>query len=346
MRILFLGDSLSNSRQWINALKVNNEIEIFHWSVNAESKILKTVKWLYFAVFAKIIFKKYKADLVIGYRTTSYGFLAARSGIKPCVIASQGETDIWPKVGFTSILKKMLKNYACLNSDLIHAWGEHMKTSILESGVNENKVFVCPRGIDIELFQRAKTEIEINKTVKFVSTRSLFPEYNYEVIIKALKIIHDKGYDFEYNIAGDGSLKEHLKQIIKNYKLENKVNLLGFVPNIELPGLLTNSHIYLSMPLTEGVSASLFEAMASKCFPIVSNLPANKLFINDGVNGNLVDVDNYKNLSQKIENVINNELFFKKVIQSNFEYVNKIANLKNNMERFIAQYEKLIKIYQ
>jgi glycosyltransferase involved in cell wall biosynthesis len=78
----------------------------------------------------------------------------------------------------------------------------------------------------------------------------------------------------------------------------------------------------------------------------VSNLPANKLFINDGVNGNLVDVDNYKNLSQKIENVINNELFFKKVIQSNFEYVNKIANLKNNMERFIAQYEKLIKIYQ
>ena len=36
--------------------------------------------WFFYAVFGKYLYKKYKADIVLGYRTTSYGFLAARSG--------------------------------------------------------------------------------------------------------------------------------------------------------------------------------------------------------------------------------------------------------------------------
>jgi glycosyltransferase involved in cell wall biosynthesis len=346
MRILFLGDSLSNSKQWIQALKVNGDVEIIHWSINTKSKFIKTFKWLFFAIFGKIVFKKYKADLVIGYRTTSYGFLATRSGIKPCVIAAQGESDVWPKDGFAAVMKRMLKNYACLHSDLIHAWGEHMKPFILESGVDESRVFVCPRGIDIDLFQRTNVNFDLTKFVKFVSTRSLYPDYNYEIIIKALKIIHEKGYNFEYNIAGEGSSREDLKKLIEYCGLEGKVNLLGFVPNINLPNLLTNSHIYLSMPITEGVSASLFEAMASKCFPIVSNLPANKLFINEGINGNLVKIGDYLTLSKKIEFVISNELLYRQAIENNFELVNKIANLKNNMNSFVTQYKILINNYK
>jgi hypothetical protein len=34
--------------------------------------------------------------MIIAERTTSYGFLAALSGIKPSAIAQQGKTDLWP----------------------------------------------------------------------------------------------------------------------------------------------------------------------------------------------------------------------------------------------------------
>jgi glycosyltransferase involved in cell wall biosynthesis len=342
MRILFLGDSLSNSQQWIRALEQYGNIEIIHWSLS--SKRLKLIEWFFYAIFGKILFKKYKADIVLGYRTTSYGFLAARSGIKPCVIAAQGATDIWPNYGLSSKFREALRKYACHKSDMIHVWGFHMATSILEYGISHSKIFVCPRGIDLQLYQSVDNNFDIKKVIKFVSTRSLFPDYGYDTILKALKIIHNKGYDFEYYIAGDGSSKEQLIQLVNTYQLENKVKFLGFVPHFELPELLKQSHIYLSMPITEGVSASLFEAMASKCYPIVSSLPANKLFIKDGINGNLVKVDDYKMLVQKIESILNNELLFRDAIEYNFKYVYEIANIKTNINLFKNEYTRLINL--
>jgi glycosyltransferase involved in cell wall biosynthesis len=342
MRILFLGDSLSNSQQWIRALKQYGNVEIIHWSLS--SKRIKLIEWLFYAIFAKFLFKKYKADIVLGYRTTSYGFLAARSGIKPCVIAAQGATDIWPNYGLLSKFRVMLRRYACHKADMIHVWGAHMATSILEYGINDSKIFVRPRGIDLQLYQRVNNDFDKKRVVKFISTRSLFPDYGYDIIFKALKIIHDKGYNFEYYIAGDGSSREQLIQLINTYNLVNNVKLLGFVPHFDLPDFLKNSHIYLSMPITEGVSASLFEAMASKCYPIVSSLPANKLFIKDGFNGNLVDIGDYKMLAKKIEFVINNEQIYREVIEYNFKYVCEIADIKNNINLFVNEYRRLINL--
>ena len=52
--------------------------------------------------------------------------------------------------------------------------------------------------------------------------------------------------------------------------------------------LLQQSNIYISMPITEGVSASLFEAMACYCYPIVTDILGNKSWITHRENGGLV----------------------------------------------------------
>jgi glycosyltransferase involved in cell wall biosynthesis len=61
----------------------------------------------------------------------------------------------------------------------------------------------------------------------------------------------------------------YLKRV--NDKIEYRERFSGRIPNTELPELLRASNFYISMPITEGVSASLFEAMASNCYPIVTN---------------------------------------------------------------------------
>jgi hypothetical protein len=45
--------------------------------------------------------------MVIAERTTSYGFLAALSGVKPVAIAQQGKTDLWPEKSISLPLKKI-----------------------------------------------------------------------------------------------------------------------------------------------------------------------------------------------------------------------------------------------
>jgi len=45
---------------------------------------------------------------------------------------------------------------------------------------------------------------------------------------------------------------------------------------------------YLSLPRSDSVSVSVLEAMAHGCVPIVSDLPANRELLMDGVNGLVV----------------------------------------------------------
>jgi glycosyltransferase involved in cell wall biosynthesis len=68
------------------------------------------------------------------------------------------------------------------------------------------------------------------------------------------------------------------KELTIKLNIERKV-FHGRIPNTELPELLRASNFYISMPITEGVSASLFEAMASNCYPIVTNIAGNQSWI-------------------------------------------------------------------
>jgi glycosyltransferase involved in cell wall biosynthesis len=340
MKILLLSDNLANAKQWKNAMKDFAGVEIIDWNINAKNRAYRALKFLVYSLFIKRILKKYGADLVIGYRTTSYGFLAARSGIHPCVIAAQGENDIWPTTGISVPFKKMVRRYACLKSDLIHAWGEHMKQSILLTGVDENKIIVRPRGIDLELFKFNAAKVELQRPIKLITTRSLYPEYGHDVIIKALGIVKENGYDFKYNIAGEGPNKQALEDQIANLGLSENVQLTGKIKNEELPRLLTESDFYVSMPQTEGVSASLFEAMACGCFPIVSDLKANRLFIRDKYNGYLVPVGDHQTLASVIIEVLQNQNIWKQTIAYNLELVKEKADLKKNILFFVEKYKE------
>jgi hypothetical protein len=51
---------------------------------------------------------------------TSYGFLAALSGVKPVAIAQQGKTDLWPEKSLP--LKNCCNTMLSKKADLIHAW--------------------------------------------------------------------------------------------------------------------------------------------------------------------------------------------------------------------------------
>jgi hypothetical protein len=63
--------------------------------------------------------KKQRPDMVIAERTTSYGFLAALSGVKPVAIAQQGITDLWPEKSISLPLKKC---YYAFKKRFLIAW--------------------------------------------------------------------------------------------------------------------------------------------------------------------------------------------------------------------------------
>lgn len=345
-RILFLGEAYrADAITWMEGLKQFGEFEIVTWELrnpghNLSSRIHRFIEYLTAIRSIRKLILEQQPDMVIAERTTSYGFLAASCGLHPVAVAQQGRTDLWPEKSLTMPLKRILQSRAFRKADLIHAWGPVMTVSMRDAGVDMNKVMVMPKGIDLTRFQFVADTDRPNAAIV---TRSLQPEYRHDIILQAFAILSSRGIRLPLTIVGDGARKQSLQQLARDLGILDFVQFTGRIPNTELPHLLASSPLYLSMPITEGVSASLFEAMASGCYPIVTDLPGNRSWISHRENGQLVPVDDAQALANEIEWALANPQLRKSAVENNRTFVETYANFHTNMKAIADRYHEMIK---
>ncbi|MBL0738991.1 glycosyltransferase [Flavobacterium sp. GN10] len=341
-KILFLGESYrADAITWMKGLKEFGDFEIITWELQTSNnhRSKRILEYLFAPISIRKIIKKKKPEMVIAERTTSYGFLAALSGSKTIAIAQQGRTDLWPEESKLYPFKKFIQKYAFKKAHLIHAWGPVMAIHMKATGVDMNKVLVLPKGIDLSLFIPSTNN---SNKIEAIVTRSLQPEYRHDSILKAFEILNQKGIDFSLTIVGDGNRLQFLKDLAKELQIENKVIFTGRIPNTELPKLLKQSNVYISMPITEGVSASLFEAMACNCYPIVSDIPGNQSWITHRENGQLIEIDNIEMLANELIWSFENSESRNQAIIRNRKFVEENANYDINMKVISEKYHQLI----
>jgi glycosyltransferase involved in cell wall biosynthesis len=345
-KILFLGETYrADAITWMNGLKQFGDFEIITWELKTLShggfnRILRLLEYSLAHFKIKQIIKRTQPDMVIAERTTSYGFLAALSGIRPVAIAQQGITDLWPETSVLYPVKKWIQNIAFKKADLIHAWGKVMALSMEKADVDMRKVLVLPKGIDLSVFENKNATDP--SLIKVIVTRSLLPEYCHDVILKSMALLHEKGYNFSLIIVGDGKQLPLLKELSRLLHIEDKVIFTGRIPNDQLPGLLQQSNYYISMPVTEGVSASLFEAMATSCYPIVTDIAGNQSWIRHRENGQLIAVDDAEMLASELIWAIENPEYRNEAVKNNRKFIEQNANYNINMKIIADQYHDLI----
>jgi len=344
-RILFLGETYrADALTWMSGLQEFGDFEIVTWELQKSSVGFSRISRLLELLFAFFTIRKiartFKPDMIIAERTTSYGFLAALTGIKPVAIAQQGITDLWPHHSPLYIFKKMLQDFAFKKADLIHAWGEVMANHMKKSNVNMSKVLVLPKGVNLGYFTFSDNQDKT--TIEAIVTRALEPEYRHIKILRAFALLKKKNIPFRLVIVGDGSLRKSLEKLARDLDIEKEVDFKGKKSNHEVAQLLQESNFYISMPSTEGVSASLFEAMACGCFPIVSDLPGNRTWINNQENGVLIPFGRFKLLAEELQYAFERTVWRKTVVHRNRKFIEDHANYAQNMKKIADAYHQLI----
>ena len=89
----------------------------------------------------------------------------------------------------------------------------------------------------------------------------------------------------KFVIAGTGEQQAYLRELTHDLGVSNNTKFIGWVPRSELPKYLSSADVYVSSSLSDGTSNSLLEAMACGLAPIVTDIPANQTWIDDGKNG-------------------------------------------------------------
>jgi glycosyltransferase involved in cell wall biosynthesis len=275
-------------------------------------------------------------DLVVGYRVASYGFLAALSGFHPLAVAAQGQYIVYPAF---SLPKRVSARAAIRAADLLNSWAPHMTKRLVELGADPARILTCPRGIDLAGFRLPEMRAHAPTVV---STRSLDPYYRVDVIVRAIALARRALPDLSLTIVGAGDAAEPLKRLAVELGEAEGIRFVGHARHDELPSLLEKSAIYVSAVPSDGVSASLLEAMASGCFPIVRDNASNRYWLEDGRTGFMIPGDRPEDFAAAIAKAWDDPELRARAAEANRRVVEERGDIAKNMRTIEAAYRDLV----
>ena len=299
-------------------------------------------KWKYLVSAFKIrkLLKKIKPDVVHTHYATSGGLAGFLAGFHPTVVTAHG-SDV--TVGVTSKVWRYLLRKIFNHADCINCVSDDLKRMALSLGLKHDNIKVIPVGIDSQQYAYVtRKPLDQDRAVKIVCTRRLEQLYNHITIVKALAILHHQGVNFCMTFVGGGTTLHLLEKVVSDEGMQDKVIFRGMLENNLLPGILQENDIYLSASIRDGTSLSLLEAMATGIFPIVSNIPANTDWLEDGVNAYLHQVGDPKSLSDSIMKYLKNSNDFNDVPQKNRAKVVARGDRVKSMEALDSIYKGLV----
>lgn len=159
-------------------------------------------------------------------------------------------------------------------------------------GINSDYIFNLPRKREEYC---KEFNIPIDATI-FVSVGELIHRKNHESAIRAFsKANIENAY---YLICGIGELESHLKDIISNLGLDNRVKLLGYREDAK--DIMKSSDIFIFPSFQEGLPVALMEAMACGLPCLVSKIRGNVDLIDEEKGGLLFDPHDVQGLSEEL----------------------------------------------
>ena len=275
------------------------------------------------------IISEVKPDIVVARSLIGYGMLARYSRFKPYVLIGTGpDVNNLPN---GSLLRIALTRKIIVNADCVWLYGAHLREIVGKLFPSiKNRLFNQPRGIDLNKFSYKNSCKKKVSTI--LCTRGFMSVYNQATLIKAFSILISKYPDIKLVLVGEGRTQKRCKRLAENLNLDGKIKWLGYVPQEKIVEIMKGVQLFVSVSLSDGVPASLLEAMAMGLFPVVSDIPANRQWIQDGINGYLVPATDERALADALARAIESPSFRQKSREINISLMKEKADFNKNME--------------
>lgn len=296
-----------------------------------EKKALRCVRKLFIkvrlAVIADFLFPLYliyyllafKPDIVY-YRGVTLGGIVSRIFKVPSVAEANGiyadEVEVkWPlffKLTLSILTLKERINYS--GATKVICVTEGIKRALVKRfGVDEERCKVIPNGVNTSLFRpldkiACRKKLGLEQGYFYLGFVGMFrPWQGLDTLLLGMKIIKEMGHNkIRCLLAGDGDGVEILREMVKEYGLEEVIIFTGKIRYEEVPIYMNSFDVCLAPFKKErnekiGLSPlKLYEYLACARPVIASKVRGVTEVIENGNCGFLIEPDNAQDLASKI----------------------------------------------
>ena len=281
--------------------------------------------------------------------------MAVLSGFRPILAMSWGydlvqdaESSWWMK----RITWYVLRNLAFFTSD-----ANVSRDKAVAFGMNPEKTVIFPWGVDIEHFvpkkdergkkkkpvKNRKSQIVNPKSITLFCSRTWESIYGVDVLAKAFVKVANVNPDVDLILLGGGSQGVKIRQVLMNGGVMERVHFGGQVGQRDLPRWYHMADIYISPSHVDGTSVTLLEALASGLPCLVTDIPGNKDWVEEGVNGWLFRDGDVDDLAEKILHAIKSRRSFGKIGKAARKTAEEKADWRKNFGKLLDAYDQVMK---
>jgi colanic acid/amylovoran biosynthesis glycosyltransferase len=232
-----------------------------------------------------------------------------------------------------------------LKGDFFLANCEFFRQKAIKIGCDDKKIIVHGSGIDCSRFPFKARQVHPDGIIRIATTGRLVEKKGIEYAIRAIGKLATIHENIEYNIIGDGYLKEYFLQLIESLNLAKKVKLLGWKTQPEIIDILDNTHIFIAPSVTaddgnqDAPVNTLKEAMAMG-LPVIGTFHGGiPELVQDGISGFLVPERDGDAIAEKLSYFIQHPEIWEQMGKAGCDYVAKHYDT-NKLN------DELVKIYQ
>ncbi|MFO7879139.1 MAG: glycosyltransferase [Bacteroidales bacterium] len=219
--------------------------------------------------------------------------------------AEAGAVALWIKKNYgipylvTEHLSRMYKaNLPAYYTSVVKAVYEEAESRIaVSSGFAEvlenhfNLPFrVIPNMVDCDFFSLKEKSTD-EKSINTIQVGGLNKNKNHGAVIRAVKMMLDKGYNLYHTIIGDGEERKTLEKLISDLKINDHVHLAGQGSRAQVRDALHKADFFISSSHKETFGVVMIEAMCCG-LPVLSTKTNGAMdLIHEGENAYLCEPD-------------------------------------------------------
>jgi len=220
-----------------------------------------------------------------------------------------------------------------------------------EHGFDQLDIERIPNGVDIVRFHPAPTPIksagtdlscpsEQEKNLRVVCVSRLRHEKGNDVLLQAWHLVQKQKPEARLILVGDGPSEAQLKRLARELNILESVEFAGMQSDI--PTRLHQANIGILPSRWEGMPNALLEYMASGLASIATRVSGSEDLIQSGVNGLLVESEDYEGMAQALLTLLGNAELIQKYGAAARQTVEQSYTIEYVTKRYLEVYQRLL----